>query len=753
MADKAFALNQPMRDIRTLFPPSRGWLLMAGCSWLADGVLHSMNRGEPQGTQGMSEDPSSGPFTGLRKSSGQAEDRQGLSDGHAGAYTVVPSEFTADPQALDRQVTELAFKLTVRALEDYGNELSKLHRQALRDCVDLFTRVASGETTGRHVLDLPTGLGKTTAMVCWVKAMMALPTGWSVAIGASRIKELCDIHDGLVSGDEALPEHEIGLWYLPKSPKAANRGDPDGDSDPNDDERPSRKPTFLPKETHRYRERRVLLLTHQRVRQGERAIEQLRFQDGPRNLVIYDESLLTTEPVRLDCGELRGRIEKVFSTKLANSRVAKILNDLRECLVVEADQQENGGSPRQLELGSKLGTAADVQNVQAVVNEALGRPKNGAQGTPLQILLNDFIDYGPKPGRLLVIDKEFKNAEFIYSKVRVLDEIDRMVVLDASWPLCALMDEAMRRLPKDKKHLGLKPLAREGGNTITAIKHYKNLEIHWTGSKASGRGYLEKDFGNLANSKLLPDITKVIRQIAEEEAILIWVFKAREGRTDNRRQLEEYLKKQGVDIDAEIDLHNLKGTERKRRIVIRTFGQETADNAYSYCTNVIFAGCMELPKGQLTARLLTESRDLLADVPGETADLLVSSDVHKRIYQAISRAACRKVYADEEGHTQAEATRVWLICRHDNTKERLRKVFPGAVWNGWASSITTKIERAAEIIRQILVKATGNRVSIRSIKRKLPGTLKNMGPKHFQKARDEAIRGTEWYVIGQSLVR
>ncbi|MEZ5837486.1 MAG: hypothetical protein R3D03_17465 [Geminicoccaceae bacterium] len=734
MADKAFALNQPMRDIRTLFPPSRGWLLMAGCSWLADGVLHSMNRGEPQGTQGMSEDPSSGPFTGLRKSSGQTEDRPGLSDGHAAAYMVASSEFTADHrQAPAREVTELAFDLTVRALEDYGNKLSEPHRQAIWRCVDLFTRVASGETTGRHVLDLPTGLGKTTAMVCWVKAMMASQAGWSVAIGASRIEELCNIHDGLVSGDEALPIHKVGLWH----------SDHSGDA--------KRDPTFPADKTHRYRERQVLLLTHQRVRQGERAVDQLRFQDGPRDLVIYDESLVTTKPVRLGYKELRGDIEKVISPIPEESRTAEILEGVRTCLRDEATRLKKALFPAQLRL--KLGSADEVYRVWDTVNEVLGRPKKGAQGTPLQILLNDFIDYGPKPGRLLVIDKEVKNAEFIYSRVCVPDEIDRMVVLDASWPLCTLMEEATRRLPKDQRHLGLKPLVREGVPAFTAIKHYKNLEIHWTGSKASGRSYLEKDFGNLANSEILPEITKVIQKIAEEEAILVWVFKAKEGHTDNRQQLEEYLKKQDVDIDAEIDLHSSKGTERERRIVIRTFGQETADNAYSYCTNVIFAGCLELPKGQLTAQLLTESRDLIADVSSKTADLLLSSDVHKRIYQAISRAACRKVYVDKNGHTQAEVTKVWLICRHDDTKERLQKVFPDAVWNGWASSITTKTERAAEAIRQILDKAESDKISSRSIKQKLTGTLKNMGPKHYQTARNRAVRGTEWHVVGQSLIR
>jgi CRISPR/Cas system-associated endonuclease/helicase Cas3 len=83
------------------------------------------------------------------------------------------------------RVSYRALQLTLEALQRHGNRISEPHREALRDSVGLFTAIASGQLRGRYVLDLPTGLGKTTSVVCWAKAMVACGAGWSLAICAT----------------------------------------------------------------------------------------------------------------------------------------------------------------------------------------------------------------------------------------------------------------------------------------------------------------------------------------------------------------------------------------------------------------------------------------------------------------------------------------------------------------------------------------------------------------------------------------
>ena len=189
------------------------------------------------------------------------------------------------------QVATLALDLTVATLEGHGNQLSSAHREALRQAVGLFTDVASGRIRGRYVLDLPTGLGKTTAIICWAKAMIAKEVGWSLAICASRIEELCDIYGQLVSGAQPVSRDHIGLWH--SKPNARVRA------------------TFRPDEEHRYGERPILLLTHQRVRQGLSIEQRLRFQGSQRSLVVYDESLTTTDAVHASYGRLVGQLKEV----------------------------------------------------------------------------------------------------------------------------------------------------------------------------------------------------------------------------------------------------------------------------------------------------------------------------------------------------------------------------------------------------------------------------------------------------------
>jgi hypothetical protein len=110
------------------------------------------------------------------------------------------------------------------------------------------------------------------------------------------------------------------------------------------------------------------------------------------------------------------------------------------------------------------------------------------------------------------------------------------------------------------------------------------------------------------------------------------------------------LQRDGIDTEAD--------GEAKPRIIIETFGGETASNAYRYGTNVILMGCLEPAREQIAGQFIAEVRDLLAEVPAELVNELARGEVYHRLYQAISRAACREVTVDAQGQTQAKPTRI-----------------------------------------------------------------------------------------------
>ena len=106
-------------------------------------------------------------------------------------------------------------------ITSYGNTLSHEHYQALLEVCDLYARILFGEITGRSVVSMDCGLGKTLSVVALAAAITKL--GYrtkSIMICQSRISELCLMNDALIKAGVA-PE-SIGLvhsyQYDPKLP-------------------------------------------------------------------------------------------------------------------------------------------------------------------------------------------------------------------------------------------------------------------------------------------------------------------------------------------------------------------------------------------------------------------------------------------------------------------------------------------------------------------------------------------------------
>jgi len=131
-------------------------------------------------------------------------------------------------------------------------------------------------------------------------------------------------------------------------------------------------------------------------------------------------------------------------------------------------------------------------------------------------------------------------------------------------------------------------------------------------------------------------------------------------------------------------------------------GNETSLNDFAHCDNIIFAGILQLPLGEVAAKALGQVEDLRHPLKrSEITSLHLGEQVHM-IYQALSRGSCR---ITESG--KAKPMNAWLF--HDQLEtiqEQLDVVMPGVRFVNYESKHLskgiTKTERTAKEIESIL---------------------------------------------------
>jgi hypothetical protein len=572
--------------------------------------------------------------------------------------------------------------------------------------------LVSGNITGRYVWTAPAGLGKTRLLVCWIKAMIALGFAFSVAICAGRVQELVDIKRELMEGDCPVPEEAIGLWHALEGAEEA--------------------PTFTKEEAEAgmYGTRRVLLLTHARMQSGPDVTRWLEYRDQPRDLVIYDESLLATGVWQASYAPVVGQIKELVAGR--EDAAAAFLRELMETLDAEVSSQKAGGEPRRLELPKRT----DPEILEGAGRLARDRGE-----------LRSFLQNREAEFRVIVAKNDGAKATIIKPFPTVpLEALPRMVVMDASYPIRTLLKFANRDMLD--KALRLKTLEEEWPWIEPgAVKRYDHLTINLMRTKRSGRLYSiedaeDRDFGG----DIVREIATLIREgIPADKPVLVWTFK-----------------KSGHDIpDFERRLRRAIGPSR-RNVWIDTFGRETASNAYKRAEHVILQGCLELSPEKLAAQYIAETRNLTMPVPSECIDQLNRGEVWHHTYQALQRGCCREAWVDDQERTQAKPMQVWLFTRHHKAIRReLGRVLPGAQWKAWKpvhmAGGLTKEAMGAAVIEGILDKVATEgkpRVSLRAVKVMDP-FLVNMSEGTFRRARDMFLEedGCEWRRKGGMLIR
>jgi hypothetical protein len=621
-------------------------------------------------------------------------------------------------------VANLAAEVCLQSLQRFGNELSITHRELIQRVATILALLTADNFKGRYVWTAPAGLGKTRLMISIAKAIVALRVPWSLAICSERVEELETIWGELQEGDYPVPESERAIWHSKPDARI--------------------KATFTPEQAKAgmYSTRRILLMTHARLQQSQgEAAQWLRLHGEPRSIVFYDESLQQTGywsvPFRFVTSELTAALDG-----MEQSRARVILRELQDALHRERDAQVNGGAPALIRIPEEITRSGPVgKEIEGIVTSF-----------KLYNLKELFFHHNREADLRLVVAPNPANSILLSPYATVpTEELDRMVVLDASWPVRTLLTSANANMAEAAKAQGLQVQAIETVwshifEDVTSIKRYDHVTIPLMPTNRSGRAYVTDP---LYRRDIIKEIVEVITsEIPPDDEVLVWTFLPHD------------------DVDCGDDLRDALvgrlGTEAADRVTIETFGREQASNAHKHAKHVIFQGCLELPPEHLAAQYVAETRDILAPVSWSDIERINQGEVAHRVYQALHRGRCREALLDADGHTQAKEMHVWLFNRfHKYLQDELGRVMPGVKFKDWEPKHMDKRELAKEalgaiIIRGILANLTVDSISLQAMK-KLNPVLREMTKKTFQRARALALGdgvGTGgWMVKGGSLVR
>jgi hypothetical protein len=598
-----------------------------------------------------------------------------------------------------KALTDTAFDALEADLLRYGSTLSENHRCALYELVGTLTKYAQGTTTGRLAMALPTGMGKTSAIIAWVSSLHKLGLDHiSVAVSASKVEALCSIKRDLMA--HGVPEEMIGLKH--------SLGDKASLLSTGNDDRP------------------YMLVTHQRVRGG---IEHKLFtmhMEQPRDVMIYDESLFKSDTSAVSERDIRRSLAWLREDVSGKEEEYKsLLEYLGEC--------SERISTSLAALKKSPEDAEDIITLPERTSLELGGYTE-LLGSRLELEpLKNLLEVSQNPLRLSLTAQD--DGVIAYRLV-VPEDLKNVLILDASYPVRSLvkMDSTIvegSKFAKDEE-----------------LKRFDSLVINQMYSHG-GRHSLTESMREKQREKryISREVAEVIKGVPEDESILIFTFKRRPSDTvDILTTLKDDLRSAGVELMA-------KTPEGNKRINFLTWGDETSLNSYSHCKNVILAGVLHRSHLDIASVIVGQRDNINADVSHAEIQAALSSEIDHLIYQALSRGHCREV-----DNGQAKPMKAWIILMDFYLRDRLAKVFPGATWDVWEPRFEgTRSGKTIRLALQIVdylksLPETTSKISTQKVKEALG--LTEVAPRTFTNAADLIHESSdEWAKEGRSLVR
>jgi hypothetical protein len=475
-----------------------------------------------------------------------------------------------------------------------------------------------------------------------------------------------------------------------------------------------------------------LFTTHARVRRSRDESVEPRFDirslaqwRGIPRMVFYDESLLVSDHWSIPKVSLFAALKSLDEYVLGHNnndgnqqlRVDAVRCLQEECLPLlkqELEEQiEQKREPKLVHLPDR-----DYRRFREVLKPLRRVPE----------AIFDLLDIASRPLRVVADGMNMAEGAFISFQIAIPSELDRVVVLDASYLVRSLC------LADSSITLANQASMRE------PLKYYTDVEGYFI-KHGGGRRGIERSVST--DQKMLREVAEIVKSIPADEEVLIVTYRDRKGdnRYNNIRIRDRF---EGVLKDAGIDL---------RRIHWLTWGRETASNAYRDIPNVILAGVLHRSQWDLMGAFLGQKADLkLTLTPQEIEDLSITESTH-HAYQAIHRGTCRKMRAGK-----ALPMKFWIFYEHPRRMmQQLQLVMPGIQWpqykNRVLPTLEQKREEMAEKIAAYLnaLPATVTSVSCQSLR----ADVKLMQSKRttFTRAVDAALESVPWERKGKSVVR
>ena len=458
--------------------------------------------------------------------------------------------------------------------------------------------LASGQAKGRYAYDLPCGGGKTQAVVAWCAELWHQRQPFSVMVCQTQVAHLCDLKRQLIAN--GVPEDEIGLVHTltPNPDKGILPATKDND------------------------QKKIILVTHQKVRKGKDIEVVNTYQGEPQSLTIWDESLLVSEHRAVETYW----IKKGLGCLWPDLEEEQTPDDLRDAInyldqtweVIQAEyirQKAVVGKkvdPRKLALPE-----ADSDDLERY-REAL--PNDAYRGIVAVRHLLAMIGTGTS---LRVITGTQGSGGCIQYDIAVPPVLTSVAVLDASWAIRDL--ERMDKTIKDDPGF-------DGD-----VKDYGDVTVHFM-HHASGRDSMTKAFQkNKEKRKLSLEIATVVKGIPDDQGVLVFTFKQQETKKalDMADILRGDLKTQGIDVDAKLPCG-------RPWLSWLTWGQETSTSNYQHIPNVIFAGVLHRADVDLGGAIAGQKDDITTDISQAEITKVKRSEIAHSLLQAINRGACRQ---------------------------------------------------------------------------------------------------------------
>lgn len=539
------------------------------------------------------------------------------------------------------ELTMLAHHLLLSELKRLGNGISPDHSLALRQLLSGFSDQGLHIHHGRLAYALPCGSGKTKSIVAWIAAQHRLGLGISVAVASQQIVALCDIKSELI--EAGVPETLIGIRHT----KGSEVRWPDTDNE----------------------DRPIMLGSHSRIRGKDEMPAFCRYKGLPRDLLIWDESLISADVTVLELNVVDTALTH-FTKNGRRLLVSQALVQLQTRMKAETDAQEKGKKASVLTLLTESESEAALAE--------LGRPYCSTHAEMnLFETAKQALCLMKHPISLLNVGSGDLGIGLMRYQIVVDLALENIAVLDASF--------VVRELCKADSTI------RNG--TTEAMLNFKSYEDVVVKHTPVSSGRYQFDDGQANRRLALQAAVDSVLSIPSDEHVLLFTYKE-EGRSTIVTELKSALRNAGVNVDAALP-------SGRPRFAFSTWGRHTTDNSYAYCENVLLLGIVRMSRLALGANYAGQKDDLTHRISVKDLCDVELTELASNILQAANRGRCRLVTS--EG--RALPMTIHLLTKEKRLQPLLERAMPGLQWETVAvdpEASDKPLTRTREATRQLM---------------------------------------------------